>query len=174
MTKRIIIAITALLVVIAANQLIAQEKGFTNKKIGNIIYVDVPDYMTKTFGLNDVAKVQYANAEKEAYTIIIEEDKEDIKSAGGGFANPQEYFQFFMGSFGIDSIKIISEEPAKSGKFQAYQGQVDGRVQEMNLFYLITIIESPTHFYNVISWTLFENKDKLINDFKKIASSLKE
>jgi hypothetical protein len=168
------LTIACLILVFFSDQLISQEKGFTSKKFGNIIYLDIPDYMSKTFGLNDIAKVQYANAEKEAYTIIIEEDKEDIKSAGGGFANPQEYFKFFMDSFGIDSIQIISEVLTKSGKFQAYQGLVDGVVQDMNLFYLITIIESPTHFYNVISWTLKENQDKLINDFKKIASSLKE
>jgi hypothetical protein len=174
MKKRIILATMCIILVLAGNELIAQEKGFSTKKLGNIIFVDVPDYMTKTFGLNDIAKVQYANSEKEAYTIIIEEDKDDIKTAGGSFENSQDYYNYFIKNFGIDSIAVLSESPAKSGKLNAYQAQISGHIDNLDLFYLVTIVESPTHFYNIISWTVAENKNQLINDFKRIASSLKE
>jgi len=174
MNNKIILTIICLFVSLAFNVSTAQEKGFINKKLGNIIFIDIPEYMTKTYGLNDVAKAQYQNTDKEAYLIIIEEEKEDIKIAGGGFANSKEYFKFFVESFGIDSIKIMSGEEMNKGKFPAYQGQIEGFVNGLKLFYLVTIVESPTHFYNIISWTLFERKSDVINDFKKIASSLKE
>ncbi|MFH1051665.1 MAG: hypothetical protein V1779_12155 [bacterium] len=174
MTNRIILATICLVLAFATNGITAQEKGFTKQKMGNILYIDLPDYMTKTIGLNDIAKIQYQNTEKEAYLIMIEEDKEDIKLAGTEFTNAKDYYNFFIGNFGIDSIHVTSEEEVKTGKFPAYQAQVDGLVQGLNLFYLLTIVESPTHFYNIISWTKMDNKQQLINDFKKIASSLKE
>lgn len=174
MTKRIILTTICLILALTGNELISQEKGFSTKKLGNIIFVDVPDYMTKTFGLNDIAKVQYANSEKEAYTIIIEEDKDDIKTAGGSFENSQDYYNYFIKNFGIDSVEVLSEAPTKSGKLNAYQAQIAGHIDNLDLFYLVTIIESPTHYYNIISWTMAENKNQLIDDFKRIVSSLKE
>ena len=174
MTKKVFLTALCLVLVFVINVINAQETILNKKKIGNIVYLDVPDYMVKAYGLNDVAKAQFQNTVKETYLILIEEDKEDIKIAGGSFTNPKEYFKFFIESFGIDSIHVISEESTKSGVFPAYQAQINGFVQGLSLFYLVTVIESPSYFYNVISWTLFEKKSELIDDFKKIATSLKE
>jgi hypothetical protein len=52
------------------------QTTFNQYKAGNVFDIAVPDYMTRTIGLNDVATVQYKNSVNDIYTIV-EDSKED-------------------------------------------------------------------------------------------------
>jgi hypothetical protein len=60
--------------ILLGNQLKAQESNFQEKKVGNVYHVSIPDYMTKSYRLNDAASLQYLN-KMLAWTI---EDHKDM------------------------------------------------------------------------------------------------
>ena len=61
---------------------LGQQASFLEKEIGNVYHVSIPDYMTKTYKLNDAASLQYLNASKETYVIVIEDSKDELTDLG--------------------------------------------------------------------------------------------
>ena len=49
-------------------------------KTGHVVKLSVPEYMSRTSGLNDDACLEFQNAVKEVYTIVIQDDKRIFKS----------------------------------------------------------------------------------------------
>ena len=45
---------------------------------------------------------------------------------------------------------------------------------DVELFMLITAVESESHYYKILCWTMLEYKEKYKDDFKRIAQSIKD
>ncbi|GAB1372059.1 hypothetical protein MASR1M45_21210 [Candidatus Kapaibacterium sp.] len=170
---RLFTILTALFFVMISG-LFAQK--MTPQKGGNCFTLDIPAYMTKTFNLNDVASLQYHNIHKEAYTIVIEDNKEHLEFLGIKFVDADDFLKNFIESYMVDAenrkTKSLSSFEENSNKHAQLEMTWD---QEGNRFYmLVTVVESKTHFYKILCWTLDEYKDSLKPDFLKIAKSLKE
>ena len=65
----------------------SMAQGFSVKKGGNCFTMDIPEYLTRTFDLNDAASLQYQNTSKSVYVIVIEDDKAQLESLGIKFIN---------------------------------------------------------------------------------------
>lgn len=151
----------------------AQEK-FKEKEIGNVYHVSIPDYMTKTFSLNDVASMQFLNSSKETYVIVIEDSKEELLVAGSPFRDPEEFYRHFEQSFTDQTCEIGPVNALKINGNRAVQVEITKPFKEYNVSYLITVIESDSHFYKMLAWTIEDYKDQYLDDFKKIASSFRD
>lgn len=157
------------------------QTKFIEQKAGHIIYMSLPEYMVKTTDLNDVASMQYMNKTKEAYVVVIEDAKEDLEADGTKYANLKEFHDSVIES-------LISEDPkakeSKPTEFQQngnkfYQTDLNATLQtedgkEIKVIYLVTYVESKTHYYQVLCWTLAGNYKDLVGDFKKIASTIRD
>jgi hypothetical protein len=169
-----LLALTALIAIctISAN---AQTK-FVEKKIGHVYYMNIPDYMTTTKDLNDVASLQYQNTLKEAYVIVIEDCKDTLEALGVKFTNPQDFYDGFIGDFskGLEDKQVTSTKNMKINGNDAVQAELSGTFNGHPIWYLITVVESPTFFYKIITWTIGENKDKLKADYIKMVNSFHE
>ena len=167
-------ALTALLTVfiISAN---AQTK-FIERKIGHVYYMEIPDYMTVTKDLNDVASLQYQNTLKEAYVIVIEDCKDTLETLGMKFTGPQDFYDHFIGDFskGIGEKEQTETKNIKINGNDAVQAELSGKFKDLPIWYLITVVESPHYFYKIITWTIGENKDKLKTDYIKMVNSFHE
>lgn len=172
--------LTLLLMLIGISAGFAQTK-FSEKKAGHVFYIAVPDYMIKTVGLNDAALAQYMNSTKNAYLIVIADSKEDLELSGQKFESPKDFHDS-----NITSLKAPENSPVETAgitfevngnkffqsELKAALPQDDG--SKLEISYLVTYIESKTHFYQVLCWTLTPNFSSLLPDFKKIASSMKD
>lgn len=169
--KSIFSSIIIFLIYITIN---AQTK-FEAYKVGHEFSVSVPEYMTKTKELNSNASIQFMNALKEAYTIVLDESKDDHKLAGIKF-NIDDYYDDLMTNFvkGLTNVDIGEPMKFKEKGFNYKQVQMYATSDKVNISYLITCIETEKYFYRIICWTVKENKSKLINDFIKISTSLRE
>jgi hypothetical protein len=157
----------------------AQTK-FSEKKAGHIFYVSVPDYMVKTLSLHDIANTQYMNANKSVYLFVLVDSKEDLELTGLKYESPKA-----LHDASIMQLKAPENSPVETEgiSFEAngkkyFQSelklslpQADGT--KKNISYLITYIESKTHFYQILSWSLTPDFKTFLPDFKKIALSLK-
>jgi len=145
-----------------------------NTKIGHVFYLDIPNSMVRTTSLNNSAIIQYMNEILGTYLIVIDENKEEIQLSGGKFNSPKEYFDFFLDGFKTDETEVLSNTAMNINNHNAYQSEISSMLDTIKIYYLITIIETDEYFYNIISWSLFDNKDKFKEEFIKIADSFKE
>lgn len=169
--KKIIFAVLA---IISFVNLSAQN--FSTKQGGNCYSLDIPNYMTKSFSLNGAASLQYQNSTKEAYIIVIEDAKDHLESLGMKYLNAKEFLEDFNNDFEPEATdrklgKITEFSHNNNGYAQA---ELTWNDKNIDFYMLVTIVESKTHFYKILCWTLATNKDKLKDDFLKVAKSFKD
>ena len=162
-----------LCIILLPSAILAQS--YSTQKGGHCYTLDIPDYMTKTYTLNDVASMQYQNIQREAYTMVIEDEKSELESLGIKFVDAADFLDQFIGEYMVDS------QNRKTSKTTTFNSNGNNAAQlvlewtdEIDFYMLITVVETKTHFYKIMSWTLSENKDKLKDDFQKTAKSLKD
>ena len=156
------------------------QSTFKENKIGHVYSISVPDYMTKTSGLNSAASAQYQGLTKEAATLVIDESKESLELLSMKFASVQEYFDYLMKSFLQDQQDryIGKSRTFKVGDINFVQAEASCYLtdQKSKIFYLETIAETPTYYYQILSYSWGDKKsyEKVKDDLMKIAASLKE
>lgn len=152
------------------------SQNFQEKQGGHSYTVEIPDYMTRTFDLNDVATMEYKNIAKETYMIVIEDSKEELNSVGMTFTGARDFLDYFADDYyaGAEN-RLMSEvvEFENNGNEHA-QVELTWSDPEVNYYMLITTVETETHFYKILCWTLYEYQDQFREDFKRIARSLKD
>jgi ribosomal protein L13 len=160
--------------------LFSQTK-FTTKKAGNTITFSVPNYLVKTNTLNDAAILQYMNASKEAYVIVIDDSKSDLELAGSKFEDIKEFHDSVSEKL-KSTLKEINESELnifeKEGKNYC-QSVITGMIttsesQEIEITYLLTYLETEENYYQILCWSTTENFPKMETDYRKISLSLVE
>lgn len=152
----------------------AFSQNFSTKNAGNCFTLEIPNYMAKTYDLNDVATLQYNNTVKEAYVIVIEDSKEELNSLSMIYQNPKEFLESFTKDYQLEAKnRTISEITTfESNKNQHAQVEMSWSTEESDLYMIITTVETKEHFYKILCWTLSEYKDILKADYLTISKSL--
>jgi hypothetical protein len=157
------------------------QTKFVEQKAGHIVYLSIPDYFIKTNTLNDVAVMQYLNNAKEAYLVVIEDSKEDLELAGAKYENLKEFHDGMIKNLKTEENKAEETTPVE---FQQngntfYQSELrvvlkeeDGKSTQVT--YLCTYIQSKTHYYQILCWTLTPNFKGLVKDFKQIVLTIRD
>jgi hypothetical protein len=70
--------------------------------------------------------------------------------------------------------KFTGTKRIKIGKNSAVQAEVSAIFNDNPIWYLITVVETPSYFYKIIAWSLEENKGKLKPDYVKMVNSFHE
>jgi hypothetical protein len=157
------------------------QTKFVEQKAGHIIYMSVPDYMTKTTSLNDVASMQYMNKTKEAYVVVIEDAKEDLEAEGTKYNSLKEFHDSVIEILKSEDPKAEESKPTEfqqnGNKF--YQTDLYATLQtedgkDIKVTYLVIYVESKTHYYQILCWTLASSYKDLVADFKKTASTIRD
>ncbi len=144
--------------------------------------VGIPKFMRSTTGLNEEAALQYQNAFKEAYTIIIGEPKQEfvdvfmeLDQYNENISLLQNYREIQLQSFtSTISVSMESEiKPLKINGLDAESVQIDGSVEGINeeIAYFLTFIEGTDNIYMMMSWTLKSKKEEHKKTFETIAQS---
>lgn len=176
-SKRVLIALLSIVTMVSAYS----QTKFTEKKAGHVYSVSVPDYMTKTVTLNDVATMQYINSAKNAYLVVIDDSKEELEMKGIKFASLKDFHDD-----NIKHLKGEENEPVESSpvEFEAngnkfYQTELNVNFKEkdnleVKITYLITYVETKGYYYQILCWSLSPEYKNLTADFKKIAASIRD
>jgi len=153
-----------------------KSQNFLPRQGGNCYTVAIPDYLNRTFQLNDVATLQYMNAAKNAYVVIIDDSKAQLSEVGVTFANAKEFLDFFTKDYllSVENRVLGDVTLFEIGEYNFAQTVISWTEEEIGFVMLITTLETEGHFYKILCWTTTENKEVLMDDFKKIASSLSE
>ena len=161
---------------------VAFGQSTTTLRAGRAVSVSFPSSYEKVFHLNLDAMLQMMNVENEKYTIIIQDEKEGFNYFGVKFENINEAIDFFTKNL-IENLKDVKKSEVKIRRIGNYNAAeiiieatdvAEDTNEEIKLAYVYTLIESPDFYYQVMSWTLVENKDKYLEEFRNIANSFKE
>jgi hypothetical protein len=129
----------------------AQEPTTLTSTDGRVQMV-VPGGWAVDKTLNDVAVLQAANRFSEMYVIVISESKEDFEEN----TTLEQYASLSRDGLAENVTDAKSTEPLPlqvSGS-SAMEYQIDGSVDKIKVKYICTVVETPTHFYQILTWTL--------------------
>jgi len=152
-------------------------QGFGVQKGGHCYSMEVPDYMTRAYTLNDAASLQYQNLSIPAFMIVIEDEKEELQSVGMKFSGAREFLDFFVKDFKKEAAERrlgdVSEFTS-NGKPHAQTEIFWKEDGGTGFFMLVTAVETPTHFYKVLCWGQMEARGRLDADFRRASKSIRE
>lgn len=148
------------------------------EKIGHVFSITVPDYMTRTIGLNDAASAQFKNEIKDVYTLVIEDSKADLELVDMKFLNAMEFYEEFIKDFlkgekdrNIGTPKSFEKDGVKFVQVEATYYDKDAKAK---VYYNITIAETQGYFYKILSYTSEANKTKLRDDLFKLGTTIRD
>lgn len=174
--KRTITILTTTLVLIASTAF--AQTTMKEYKVGHVFYVNLPDYMSKTTGLNDAAIIQFKNSIKDIYCLVLEDNKEDLELAQMKFSSINDYYDNFIKDFLIKEKKRSISQPVSQtigdNKFIECDATYYSKDAKMDIYYFVGIVETKNAFYKVYCFGNLESKDKYKTDFQKILYSLKD
>ncbi len=172
-----IIAILSLILVLTTSNLFAQT-NLKEYKVGHVVSVSLPDYMSRTVDVNNSSIIQYKSTVKDVYGFIIEDNKEELALAEINYSSINEFCEDFAKDFLKDEKKRTFTYPEYQKKgdinFAEYDATYYDKEAKAEIYYLVGIVETKTSYYKVLSYTSKENKDKFKADFQSILYSLKD
>ncbi len=175
--KKLHLFISLFLVMITCSKTFSQS-DMKEFKAGHIFYISLPDYMSRTTGLNSAATIQYKSEVKDVYGFVIEDNKEELKLAELNYTSLKEFYEDFIKDFLKDEDKRkISKEQYKTigtTNFVECEASYYDLEAKVGICYIIGIVETPSSYYKILSWSTQENKEKFKADFQKIIYSLKD
>ncbi|MFC7393805.1 hypothetical protein [Scopulibacillus cellulosilyticus] len=128
----------------------ALTQGFKSND-GNSAIKLPADWRTES-NLNPDASIQASNTANEEYLVIISEPKSHFNN---GF-KLKDYYNIVIKNMNNAVQNASSTKPVsiKINQKPALQYELSGEVENIKLSYLVTLVESPDGFHQVIFWTL--------------------
>lgn len=175
MNKKITLFVTALTFICIT---VSAQTKMKEYKAGHVFNISLPDYMNKTAGINTSSAIQYKSEVKDVYGFVIFDTKEDLKLVELNYTSVNDFYEDFMKDFLIDQEKRTVSKPVlkKIGEIDFIESDITyfDKDANMEIYYLIGIVETKKAFYKVLSWSSKEDKDKFKADFQKILYSVKD
>ncbi len=173
--KKCFLIISMVLFFVSCEQ---KEEEVQTVKINEQYSVELPAFLSEGDSLNADASLQYQNVFKEFYVVVIDEPKVDLDSLFADTGNNLEnYAKLLKTNFqnGLTKIKISPTTTTQINGLKAQTLTIEGVLEGThNIYYEAAVVESKTHYYQVLAWTLANQKEKYSKQMKNIIASFKE
>ncbi len=145
-----------------------ESKFFTNQQ--ETLQVEVPSNW-EVLQLNEEAQIQVGNLAQETYYIVIPEVKVDLHGW-----NIDKHSKITLGNllYLVDFPEIVGPRNININGYSGIQYEVHGANQGLNISYILTTVETPEHFHQILAWTLKSRFDKNKKVLKKAIESFQE
>jgi hypothetical protein len=148
--------------------------------IKNQYSLELPDFLSKARDLHEDASLQYQNALREFYVVVIDEPKQeffDIASTTTDFpADFNGYHQILRSGLeeAIQKIEITQSKDAQINGLKAKMFSLTGEIESIPVYYEVAYVEGKDRFYQIVIWTLKDNQEKYKTQMQQIIKSFKE
>jgi hypothetical protein len=147
-------------------------------KAGHVFYVSLPDYMSKTTGVNTSATIQFKNVVKDIAGFIIEDNKEELALAQMSYSSLKEFYDDFIKDFLEGEKKRTISAPVSQikGEYNFIQCDASYYDKDINseLYYFVGIAETKDAYYKILCFGGIESKEKYKKDFENIMLSIRD
>ena len=175
MFKNVLFAASFLQLIISST---FAQTTFNTVKTGHVVSFSVPEYMSRTTGVNDASFLQFKSIPKDVYTFMIEDSKEELSIAEMKFTSVMDFYEYFIKDFLISEKKRKVSTPVSLTKDGVSYVQSEltyfDKDAKSDIYYNITIAETEGYFYQILSFTSEENSINVKADLTALGSSLKE
>lgn len=131
----------------------------------------VPASWSQHNNLNDVAVLQAADLQREAYAILIADPKRPFEGTSlGSFADTQ--IQTFVES--VADARMRGPELVIIDGEEALQYEVEGTADNVEVVYLYTFMETPDRFLKAVTWSLAGNYDRNEDTLTAVTESIRQ
>ena len=173
--KRRISFLTVVLIFISSTY---AQSTFKDYKAGHTFNISLPDYMSKTIGLNDAASFQFKNTVKDIAGFIIFDTKEELELVNMKYSSISEFYEGFIKDFLIKEKKRSVSQPTSKtiGEVEFIESDLTyyDKESKSEIYYFIGIVETKTAYYKVLCLGGMDSKDKYKADFQRILYSIKD
>lgn len=157
-------------------------EDFNTVVVNERYQMDIPRFMKSTTGLNDEASLQYQNLFKEAYTIVIDEPKDEfvdlfkeLDSYDENLSLIENYRDIQLQLFN-ERMRVNTQSSPRSLKINgldAEQVEMDAHVEGVDeeISYFLTFVEGPENVYMIMAWTLKNKKEEHAKTYGVMAES---
>lgn len=146
--------------------------------------IKIPNYMEVSTDLNADASLQYQNALKETYMVIIDENKSTFSVLMSFFSNTDSTLSILENYANVQSSSlkegiVISDSTEissiKINGTDAYQIELEGEVEGVSvpIYYIVTFLESNEKLFMSMQWTLQSRKEKYRGTFLQTINTFK-
>lgn len=135
--------------------------------------ITVPSDWSKDSDLNEEADISVSNRFSEKYFVALSEAKQDFD----GEITLADFESAVAENFtdSVENGKFIVEPHEKSIKGNpAIQFTIKGKVDGIRVIYLFTTLETPTHFHQLIAWTLESRYSRHQDELSQVVESFGE
>jgi len=142
-------------------------------EIKNKYSIDLPAFLNSTRDLHPYASLQYQNRMQEFYVIVIDDIIDDNYSEN---ISIDEFSKGLFDDF-ISQIRLINKSEIIKDKINGKEVrkiEINGNIDGNNAFILILLIEGDDDYYNIMTWTLKNNKQKYKSTMYEIVNSFNE
>jgi hypothetical protein len=139
--------------------------------------MSIPTNLQSTTKLNKLASIQYFNPSKEMYVIVIDES---IKELAGGNLKLNLGIYYKMAVFnivtGLKDANVGQAKNSSRGNLKILETELEGKLGTNNIgiYYKIAVVQSPTHFYQIFTWTLKSQKFEFGPVYQQMINSFTE
>lgn len=118
--KKLIAIFTATMVLMSTT--IFAQTVLKEYKAGHTFNVSLPEYMSKTAGLNSASAIQYKSVIKDVYGFIIFDTKEELGLVEMNYSSINEFYEDFIKDFlkDEDKRKISKSSISKKRRCKFY------------------------------------------------------
>ena len=146
----------------------------------------VPDFMYEMAGLNTAATSQYGYTYKESddqtlelYVIVLEETHKEIKAYDLGFEfDALSYSKLAVESIesGLDAYQVLTADPKIEiiNEMNCVRTEMKGKLGEVEVYYNMAVFHGKKAFYQVLTWTIMDQRNYFGKDMDEIIHSFKE
>lgn len=149
-----------------------EEKLTVFKSVDNNYQVSASSSWKDAEGaLHPESDLEIYNPAKEKYFMALLESKEDFTDF-----SLQDYYDVVTEPF-ISSVEAPNQGDVKEVTIngnKALQYTLEGTIDGLNIVYLVTIIETPTHYGQLMTWTLKSKWDGYKDEYTALINSFKE
>jgi uncharacterized protein YcfL len=166
------------LLVFLLSLLLAACSGSDHREIqvNNLYSLELPVEMKPVANLHDDASLQQVDEQRPLYVVVIDESKEEMQKHELDY-DLDLYFTNIVSQSLVESLPEVSISPAEKktiNGFSALVASVTGKADTTGVFYKIGVIETPSAFYQVLTWTTGTQKQALETEMNDIVESFKE
>ena len=168
-----------------------EDSKWTLQTDGEFCEIMIPNEMTENVELNEEATIKYAVIKEEEgtvlenYLIVIPETHEEIASYELDLEfNVTSYSELCVQNM----VETMTSHEVLSGEVEVEeQNGMEGVIneilgtmvigeegQELEIYYMMGVYHGEDAFYQVLSWTLADQKDEFRTNMDKMVRSFKE
>lgn len=177
--KTLVITLIAAIAISCAKQEKTERISFQDQ-----FSIELPADLKKTTGLSDGAVLQYSNAQKELYVVVLQENKSELAKLINQNIAETEKSELNLKKYAALCFETLKNQSQSIHNFETRNTAINGlnaeyadftaSVSGVDIYYNYAILEGAENYYQLLVWTVLQQKNMNEDVMQQIITSFVE